>query len=54
MFLAGYDSVWLFIAEQKTSDRTQYVDTLEGDILHMEGQLKGEPMRSFLTTASVA
>lgn len=41
MFLAGYDSVWLFITEQKASDRTQYVDTLAGDTLHMEGQLKG-------------
>lgn len=37
----GYDSVWLFITEQKTSDRTQYADTLAGDTLHMEGQLKG-------------
>lgn len=37
----GYDSVWLFVTERKTPDRTQYVDTLTGDTLHMEGQLKG-------------
>lgn len=37
----GYDSVWLFVTEQKTSDRTQYVDSLTGDILGMQGQLMG-------------
>lgn len=37
----GYDSVWLFVTEQKTSDRTQYVDALTEDILGMQGQLKG-------------
>lgn len=37
----GLDSVWLFITEHKTSDRTQYVDALEGDILHMQGQRMG-------------
>lgn len=37
----GYDSVWLFITEHKTSDRTQYVDSLVGDVLHMEGQRLG-------------
>ncbi|HHX6969364.1 TPA: HNH endonuclease [Pseudomonas aeruginosa] len=37
----GYDSVWLFVTERKTPDRTQYIDTLTGDTLHMEGQLKG-------------
>lgn len=37
----GYDSVWLFITEHKTSDRTQYVDALEGDALHMQGQRMG-------------
>lgn len=36
-----YDSVWLFVTERKTRDRTQYVDTFTGDTLHMEGQLKG-------------
>lgn len=37
----GYDSVWLFITERKTSDRFQYADSLDGQLLHMEGQLKG-------------
>jgi putative restriction endonuclease len=37
----GYDSVWLFITEHKTPDRIQYVDTLVGDILHMQGQRMG-------------
>ncbi|WP_240789153.1 HNH endonuclease [Pseudomonas kribbensis] len=37
----GYDSVWLFVTEQKTSDRTPYVDTLTDDTLRMEGQLQG-------------
>jgi hypothetical protein len=34
----GHDSVWLFVTEEKTPDRTQYVDRLTGDILEMEGQ----------------
>lgn len=37
----GFDSVWLFITEQKTSDRTQYVDALESDTLYMQGQRMG-------------
>lgn len=37
----GYDSVWLFITEHKTPDRTQYVDSLVGDVLHMQGQRLG-------------
>lgn len=37
----GYNSVWLFITEYKTSDRTQYVDSLIGDMLHMQGQRLG-------------
>ncbi|MDG9817164.1 HNH endonuclease [Pseudomonas putida] len=39
--LKEYDSVWLFITEHKTSDRTPYVDSLEGDTLHMQGQRLG-------------
>jgi hypothetical protein len=38
---AAYDSVWIFVTEQKTADRTQYDDMLAGDILHMEGQTQG-------------
>ncbi|MBS0198091.1 MAG: DUF3883 domain-containing protein [Planctomycetes bacterium] len=38
---AGHDSVWLFITEEKTPDRTQYKDMLDGDDLHFEGQPSG-------------
>jgi putative restriction endonuclease len=34
----GHDSVWLFVTEDKTPDRTQYVDSLDGDTLSWEGQ----------------
>jgi hypothetical protein len=34
-------SVWLFITEEKTSDRTQYHDRLDGDLLHWQGQTSG-------------
>ncbi|WP_426140676.1 HNH endonuclease [Pseudomonas sp. DWP3-1-2] len=37
----GLDSVWIFVTEHKTADRTQYNDRLTGDLLWMEGQLKG-------------
>lgn len=37
----GQNSVWLFVTEEKTSDRTQYHDLLEGDQLTMQGQTKG-------------
>lgn len=38
---AGHDSVWLFVTEEKTSDRTQYEDHLDGDNLYFEGQTAG-------------
>ncbi|RMQ47074.1 hypothetical protein ALQ04_100821 [Pseudomonas cichorii] len=38
---AAFDSVWIFVTEHKTADRTQYNDILTDDVLHMEGQLKG-------------
>jgi hypothetical protein len=37
----GYASVWLFITEHKTPDRTQYRDWLDGIRLHMDGQTSG-------------
>lgn len=37
----GFDSVLLFVTEKKTPDRTQYVDRLDGDELHWQGQSKG-------------
>ena len=27
----GHDSVWLFVTKEKTSDRTQYQDILDGE-----------------------
>lgn len=38
---SALDSVWLFVTEQKTADRTQYKDTLVSDVLNMEGQTQG-------------
>lgn len=38
---AGFDSVLLFVTEKKTPDRVQYIDKLDGDILHWQGQNAG-------------
>ncbi|WP_277187908.1 HNH endonuclease [Caballeronia sp. BR00000012568055] len=38
---AGFDSVLLFVTVKKPSDRTQYVDKLDGDTLHWQGQNSG-------------
>lgn len=35
------NSLWLFVTRDKTSDRTQYYDRLEGDLLHWQGQTQG-------------
>src|SRR5215218_8692971 len=37
----GHDSVWLFVTEKKASDRTQYHDLLDNDVLHWDGQTMG-------------
>lgn len=37
----GYQSVWLFLTEKKTRDRTQYNDKLDGDVLQFQGQTQG-------------
>lgn len=37
----GSRSIWLFVTRDKTNDRTQYKDNLEGDLLHWEGQTSG-------------
>lgn len=37
----GFDSVLLFVTEKKTPDRTQYLDNLDGDVLHWQGQSRG-------------
>jgi len=38
---AGHSSIWLFVTEHKTPDRTQYSDFLEGDVLYWDGQTSG-------------
>ncbi|MFY1664555.1 HNH endonuclease [Pseudomonas sp. Pseu.R1] len=38
---AAFDSVWIFVTETKTADKTQYEDVLIGDELRMEGQTEG-------------
>jgi hypothetical protein len=38
---SGHDSVWLFVTEEKQSDRTQYNDLLEGDVLEWDSQPGG-------------
>ncbi|MYA28987.1 MAG: DUF3427 domain-containing protein [Nitrospira sp. SB0666_bin_27] len=35
----GTSSVWLFITEEKTADRTPYSDQLQGDLLYWQGQM---------------
>lgn len=37
----GHDSIWLFVTQEKTADRTQYEDELTGDDLYIEGQKSG-------------
>lgn len=37
----GHDSIWLFVTEHKTSDRTNYQDRLEREGLFWQGQTGG-------------
>ena len=37
----GTASVWLFVTENKPGDRTPYLDRLEGNTLHWQGQMAG-------------
>ncbi|SFB02379.1 protein of unknown function [Collimonas sp. OK607] len=38
---AGFSSVLLFVTKDKTQDRTQYADHLDGETLHWQGQSRG-------------
>ncbi len=38
---AGYNSMWLFVTEQKSADAIAYSDRLEKDCLHWDGQMSG-------------
>jgi len=42
---SGHDSVWLFITEHKSADRTQYSDYLDEDALYWDGQTMGRTDR---------
>ena len=37
----GTSSIWLFVTENKPGDRTPYLDRLEDDTLHWQGQMAG-------------
>lgn len=37
----GHESIWLFVTENKTPDRTQYSDFLRDDVLEWDGQKSG-------------
>lgn len=37
----GTSSIWLFVTERKTEDRTQYRDKLDGNVLYWQGQTFG-------------
>jgi putative restriction endonuclease len=37
----GHQSIWLFVTEEKTKDRTQYTDELKSNSLYMDGQTAG-------------
>ena len=41
----GHASVWLFVTKKKPANRTQYIDSLVGDILHWQGQNSGRSDR---------
>jgi hypothetical protein len=45
----GHDSIWLFITESKTPDRTQYADLLAGDALYFDGQTEGRTDASLIS-----
>jgi len=38
---ATHQSIWLFVTEEKTKDRPQHHDYLDGDLLFWDGQLEG-------------
>jgi len=47
-----HDSIWLFVTEKKSLDRTQYVDKLDGDILRWQGQTMGRSDASVINHAT--
>jgi hypothetical protein len=49
----GHNSIWLFITKNKTSDRTQYADHLDGDLLNFDGQTQGGTDRLLIGHAAL-
>jgi hypothetical protein len=47
----GTNSIWLFVTKNKTRDRTPYVDRIEGDTLHWQGQLTGRTDKMIINHA---
>jgi hypothetical protein len=47
----GTNSIWLFVTKNKTKDRTPYVDRIEGDVLHWQGQLTGRTDKMIINHA---
>jgi putative restriction endonuclease len=37
----GHSSIWLFVTRKKLANKTQYIDSLAGDILNWQGQTSG-------------
>lgn len=48
----GSNSIWLFVTEEKTADRTQYKDRLNGDLLKWQGQSSGRTDKRIIEHAS--
>lgn len=46
-----HDSILLFITQKKSADRTQYIDRLEGGMLHWQGQTAGRKDALIITHA---
>jgi hypothetical protein len=41
----GHESVWMFVTEKKTPDKTQYADLLDGDVLYWDDRRPAALMR---------
>lgn len=48
---AGYDSIWLFVTERKSTDMTAYTDWLDGNVLYWDGQISGRKDQSIIEHA---
>jgi putative restriction endonuclease len=46
---SGHSSIWIFVTKEKTKDRTQYLDDLNDDVLHWQGQTSGRKDNLIIT-----